>query len=328
MDIQYKEQAITHGVKQNEISALLPVYGRFARLSITAHHVAMMDDRVSHLHFDCRPLERDDNPPKKIRGASWDGRLFLNDKANNRLLEQRIELPTLFGSICNGNFSDGDEEIGRFVAGGIMRSVESIVETTRRYIRKSLGRSCFGLVSDIISRRYGGRTIDSVNAFLKSVDWGRMFNGSYCGDKALNVVSYTLANNPLNLFNLDADESNSIALIALNQHGVADSLDLPSIKATELLKNVCGDDKLFEFMEHGYITASNHGYKFILTPSKFIRCIDPFGKLADLCIHTVGLSCHPIDEVIAAWLEIKWNMGEFMQTAIYQYEADDFRRFQ
>ena len=124
------------------------------------------------------------------------------------------------------------------------------------------------------------------------------------------------------MFDLVDGEDNDIPLIKNNTSIKSGfRLDVATAKATMLLQNVCGSEKFEEFSKCGHITAEKNGFQFVLAPGKFVDCKDSTGRKARLCIHTAALSCHPIDEVIAAWLEIKYNLKEFMETAIF-HNAD------
>jgi hypothetical protein len=62
--------------------------------------------------------------------------------------------------------------------------------------------------------------------------------------------------------------------------------------------------------------VKQEGYTFEIPANAFIRCIDPNGKRADLCIHSKSFSCNPIDEVILAYLHIKHKLAAYMAEAI------------
>src|SRR5690606_9937696 len=80
---------------------------------------------------------------------------------------------------------------------------------------------------------------------------------------------------------------------------------MANYKAKCLLRTVCGDELYQEFESRGQITVQNEGYTFEIAPSEFVKCTDPNGKKAKLCIHTQALSCNPIDELVIAYLNIK-----------------------
>ena len=67
-------------------------------------------------------------------------------------------------------------------------------------------------------------------------------------------------------------------------------------------------------------------YSFEITPGKFPVVTDPNGKTARFCIHTIGFSCNPIDEVVIAYLHIRNRFDEWMDMAIIHNAQSGFQR--
>ena len=79
------------------------------------------------------------------------------------------------------------------------------------------------------------------------------------------------------------------------------------------------------FGDSGFINFTHNNYDFTLTPGQWILCRDPDGFRASLCIHTMGLSCDPIDEIVIAYLHIVNEFDGFMKKSIVHNAEKGFR---
>jgi len=97
-------------------------------------------------------------------------------------------------------------------------------------------------------------------------------------------------------------------------------------KARSLLQSICGEELAREFDAKGFITIEQEGYKFEIPANAFVRCTDPNGKRADLCIHTVSFQVNPVDEICIAYLHIRHKLAAYMKEAIPHGAEKGFQR--
>ncbi len=293
----------------------VPLYGRWIDLSISAYHLRESGTCINFAVVPTSDLRSDDT-----FAARRDGMLVMErgSGGHRQTFQQELVAPYLLGQfLAWSDLRDGGVDAGRALSAAMLRKAESIVETVRVSIRNHLSGEVSAQALRILNERYGKSTEKVVNAFLGQVNWKLLLDGAGCDDDCLNVVDYTLSNQPVTSFDVNFDGETTIPLVAHSEVGRWDRTTLANIKATALLKNVCGTVLGDEFDATGAITMVERDYKFRIRPGQFVDCEDPNGKTARLCIHTIGLSVNPIDELVIAFLHIKHRFDAYMRMAIY-----------
>lgn len=311
-----------------------PLHGRLAVFSLSGYnfsdHFATAGGNA--ITFGMRPASPDEATVGM--GATLDGMFRL--QTGRRVLEQSIAFPNIYGDILG--FSDlnglveGEGEVGagREISSAVLRKFESVFETTRQYIKRNFGSNIRSHVADAVDKMYGQATAETIASILGAVNWGFLLSIDgrtmpVIGEQALNIINYTLAHNTPSSHPLPYDGESDIPLF-VNQAISFDQQSLADMRATTLLMQVCGKEHGETFKRYGHVTIEKNNYRFVLRPNQFVDCTDPNGKTAKLCIHTVRLSCNPIDEVIIAYLNILHHFDEFMATAIYHGDENGFLR--
>lgn len=194
---------------------------------------------------------------------------------------------------------------------------------------------------------------NQLNEYYKGINWGAMFQGLNPDANTYYASEYQeVMNNLIDIHDLDIDTNTDtdhdytynyewkqilpnhnsrrigsdfdIALHHIADNGHRDAIakansknyELGKEKAIMLMRDVCGEGRARSFEHQGFLAIEKNGYHFVLKPNSWIKCTDPNGKKADLCIHTANFSCHPYDEVIIAYLNINNRFTEFMNMAI------------
>jgi len=319
-------------------TTLIPLWGRWAKLGITVFSrwrnyyegINWWDTRIA---YDLKAAE---GMQKYDPRATVDGRIFV--RVNGRRIEQLTEIPHLSGDIicpsCLTNSGEAAETTGRFIANAALRRIESLAERLKKQIFQSFAAS----VRCDIGRTYGDATIQSFSRALSGFNWKFLLEKTYCEERTRNVVDFTLQNNPVRLFrynepadipswtrygehfvNHELDRIINERMAAANaemRRRQAEHLSKAGETALDMLRDVLGEESYSEFKKNHRLVVKKNGYEFHLESGQWIHTIDPNGGTAELCIHTVGLSCHPIDEVVLAALNIEHYFDEFMRTAI------------
>ncbi|MHC4590028.1 MAG: hypothetical protein ACYTAQ_12035 [Planctomycetota bacterium] len=235
------------------------------------------------------------------------------------------------------DMSEGGATLGRRVVRSMLRRFEALLEHSRRSIRDGFA----GPVRDRAIRHthlaYGQSTARSAT-ILGTLQWPLLLEGSNCGQECLDTIAYTTTHNPPQFLELVDDEEMDVepldrdeplgGRLLRNVRHRADMLERQqhraqrenehaagTARAVELMRNVCGEAAADQFTRDNYIILEHDGYEFTLSPDRMIPCRDPNGKKARLCIHTCGFCCHPVDEIIIAYLNIRHRFGDFMHTA-------------
>lgn len=97
-------------------------------------------------------------------------------------------------------------------------------------------------------------------------------------------------------------------------------------QAMILLGKVVGQEVANEFLDTGVVLVQREGYTFKIHARAFIEVLDPAGKTANLCIHSQQFCCNFVDEVVIAYLNIKNNFEEYINTANI-FASPGFKKF-
>jgi hypothetical protein len=235
------------------------------------------------------------------------------------------------------DMSEGGSALGRRVVRTVLRRVESLIEHSRRSIRNGFAAQVRDRAIRHTHEAYGQSTA-RIATILGTLQWPLLLEGSNCGTECLDTIVYTTAHNPprflelvdddeMDVEPLNRDESMGGRFLRNFRHR-ADMLERQQLRAhreaehaagtaraVELMRSVCGEAMAEQFTTHNRIILEHDGYELTLSPDRMIPCRDPNGKKARLCIHTRGFCCHPIDEIIIAYLNIRHRFGDFMRTA-------------
>jgi len=276
-------------------------------------------------------------------------RLNVGDGGHKRDVEQELMIPTLRGNILDFSYlADGGEIAGRTIAAAVLRKMESIIEKVRQSILDGLAPEFRERFVNRLAKHYNKHTAKALDSFLASVNWKLLLMRSRCDDRCGDVVDYTLLHNPFVHYGIDhTDAVNIQTYNSLGEHFhnevreriIFERMEVIRIAnederqrqwearhagriaadrvAADMLLEVLGKSVATEYAEDGQISIVKNGYSFIIRDNNsFIKCIDPDGNKAELCIHTVGMSCNPIDEMVIAYLNIEHHFAEYMHKAI------------
>jgi len=300
----------------------LALYGRWVEFDVTSY---MLHDRYSNLTstaitFGLRNLNNTD-----LRCSSFDGttngvlRLSRGEGAHRQYFDQMISAPTIVGQLLDySDLNNGGVPAGRTVTGSILRRIESIIETLRQNLLANMSTDSLvrQLTLQTLHEQYGGKTEKTLRTFLGKIDWRLMLAKAGCDNDQINVVEFAMEHNPPRFHSILDGPSGDIPLIRFAPINRFDRATVANIKATALLRNVCGEEYGVEFESTGRITVQEQGYTFVIKPGEFVSCTDPNGKKARLCIHTISMQVNLIDEIVIAYLHIKHKLVAYLKEAI------------
>ncbi len=310
-------------VKVTSASAHLPLFGRWCKLNVTSYSVGGGTAITFGLEKSKTSEIRHNQSDASSNGAVV---LARGMGGNRQTFEQDIVAPKLVGQLLDwSTLEGGGTQAGRTVSDAIMRRTESIVETVRQSIRRNLGENAKDQTLRMLNHRYGKATYETIRSFLGEINWRLMLEGAGLTDDAATVIDYELAHHPIRVYRITHGDTDIplLANAALNRF---DRTTLANIKATTLLKKVCGEKLGEQFEKTGKIIIRQYDYRFVIIPGQFVECVDPNGKTARLCIHTIGFSCNPIDEVIISYLHIRNKFDEWMRMATVHGAEQGFQR--
>jgi len=298
------------------------IFGRRCSFEITSYTVAPIGMGEKYISIFMKSYPDDKADSGFTFDSAINGTLRIQDGfgGNSRCIEQKLDVPYLSSAILGfSNIKDGGVEAARGICFSFLKRTETFIELMRRSIRDGFAKSLFSKASKVIDDSYVKYTNKFLKKWLGELHWPLFFSKTDCGEECLRVIDYTLNHN----FPTSAGISDTnMSVMELSES--VKGFDLPTIKASALLRNVCGDEVADEFFESGAITIRNSGYTFNVKPGSFVTVVDPHGKTARLCIHTVNLSCHFVDELTIAYLNIKHRFKEYFKTAIRQSSDPDF----
>jgi hypothetical protein len=246
--------------------------------------------------------------------------------------------PTVYVSVLDlTDMSEGGASLGRRVVRSMLRRFEALLEHSRRSIRDGFADPVRDRAIRHTHQAYGRSTAHSA-VMLGTLNWPFLLEGSECGAECLDTIAYTTAHNPPQFMELveedemdvepmagDArpegqvrrDMGHRAVMLRRQQQRALRRAERAAgaARAVELMRSVCGEAMTDQFTRENHITLEHEGYEFRLSPDRMIPCRDPNGRTASLCIHTRGFCCHPIDEIIIAYLNIRHRFGDFMHTA-------------
>lgn len=300
----------------------LPFYGRWCRLDITSYCLGGgVSITFGLTKSDIRDIQhRGDASPTGAIGLS------RGNNGNRQDFEQEIVSPFLVGQLFEWSQLGGGGVIAaRTVVVSVTERTESIVESVRQSIRRNMSAGVRNEVLDKLNDLYGTKTYQAIRTFLGEINWRLMLEGSELDDDAFGVFDVTFAD-PILVHRITSDDDTGIPLIANAELKRFDRTTLANIKATTLLRKVCGDKLGDKFDKTGHIIIWEHDYRFVITPNQFVECTDPNGKTARLCIHTKRFSCNPIDEAIISYLHIRNRFEEWMAMAVVHSAQSGFQR--
>lgn len=281
--------------------------------------------------------------------------LGFGSEGSRRIVNQEIVIPVLHGKILEFSYlAHGGEAAGRAIAQSVLTKLSSIIEEIRQTILRNLAPDIRSQYVGCMAQRYNADTAKALQRFVVSTNWKMLLMRSDCDERCSNVVDFTLQNNPILTYGIDHSgpietvkyssfgqhfhneererivRERYMADMAARQaaHDAAEAAyaacrvqrmierEKANQVAADMLLEVLGTKMAKEFYKSGRITIQKHGYEFVIAPGAWVQCTDPKGGTGELCIHTVGLSCNPIDEVVIAALNIEHHFQEYMHKAI------------
>lgn len=281
------------------------------------------------------------NANSMISGSMYRPAVKLHEGTggNFRIVEQVINIhPVSTDTSPRVRMNDANEGEAREISRTIFRVFESIVEHARRSVRSSFSKEYVARGIEYVDNLYGDETKRTVKSLLSSLHWRLLLSDTQAPEQVVNVIDYTMTHNFPEYYPLASDgypepinlrhDFNSMwgDIARIRQYAELAKLTVQSqiadMKAIALLRLVCGEDHYEHFKKLGYISVVKNGWTFDIAPHQFVQCKDPDGRRAELCIHTVGLSCNPIDEVVLAYLNIKHKFEEYLGKAIVHQRID------
>lgn len=357
MNIVYQVKDICEYVGVTTAKCQLALFGRWCDLTINAYCLGEnpFDATAVALSYGIRPLDN-----RELRGSCLgavpDGllRLARGNAGNRQEFEQKIEFPLITGEFCDKHtVAGGGVPVARNLIRGILRGMESMVETIRQSIRCSFPKSIRDFAIATLDDRYGQTTVRTLRSFLGEIHWELMLQKSGCDEQQFGCIVAMAAANPPRFYDVNFEGESDISLVGERAGDIVAGMTAAirvaqaaqrraehyaeqlqrnkdrteaSGKARSLLESICGTKLALQFDTVGYITVKQNGYTFEIPANDMVRCIDPNGKQANLCIHTQGFQCNPLDEVIIAYLHIKFKLAEYMKVAITHGAQQGFKK--
>jgi len=254
------------------------------------------------------------------------------DDRGKRIVEQRVDLKGIVTEVHPfTSFREATEREAREVCQRLFQKFEAVAEFVRRQIVNSFAPPFRSRGTAALDARFG-RTSQETSRLLSTLHWPLLLSDVRAPDVFRNVIDYVMTHNHPRYFPL-ADGNPEALELRGNEYGdVADVVQTvhamreaetkavqfaqANAKAAALLRMVCGQEHHDYFMSKGCIDLEQNGWKFRLKPGAFVDCTDPRGRKGRLCIHTVALSCNPIDEIVLAFLHIRHKFEEYLAVAI------------
>ena len=357
MRIAYSVKDICDYVGATTAKCQLSLYGRWCDLTVTAYCLGEnpWDATAVALSYGIRPLDQQD-----VVGSTFDAtqggmlRLSRGSGSDRQDFDQELQFPTITGTLFDKQtMADGGVPVARNLIRGVLRGTESMIETIRQTIRCSFPKNIRDLALKRLDERYGQITVRALRSLLGEIHWRLMLAKSGCDEQQYGCIEFMAANNPPRFYDADFEGESDIPLVGEKPGdvvaGMRDFVRLAqaerrraeqrqaqlerdkdmaeaSGKARSLLESICGSKLAREFDNCGYITVKQNGYRFEIPENNFVRCIDPNGKYAELCIHTQGFQCNPIDEIILSYLHIRHKLAAYMKEAILHGAERGFQK--
>lgn len=313
MKITYTSELKSSEATVTTAHCQLPLFGRWTELSVKAYCIC----DFTTVSFNLRNI-----PNSELKGNSYDAvvdgifHVARGESGNRQIFDQHLNVPHIFGMLLDSStLKDGGVAAGRTVVDSILRRIESIIETVRQAIIKDTCKALRQTVLKTLHDRFQKPTRLTIETFLGAINWRLLFRVAGCDEEQLKVIDFSMLNNSPRFHSLLDSLISDIPLIQSSTLGSFDNTTIANLKATNLLKMVCGEKLADEFAKHGQITVKAQGYTFIVRPRAFVECTDPNGKKAKLCIHSLGLSINPIDELSVAFLHIRHTLQEYLDVA-------------
>ena len=357
MKITYQVKDICDFVGMTTAKCQVSLYGRWCDLTINAYCLGEnpLDATAVACSYGIRPLDSRELLCSSFEGVQ-DGMLRLSrgTGGNRQNFDQELLFPTLTGTLFDKQtVADGGVPIARNLIRGILRGAESMVETIRQTIRCSFPDDIRDFALQQLDDKYGAVTVRTMRSLFGEIHWRLMLAKSGCDDQQFDCIEFMAAHNPPRFYDVNFDGESDIPLVGEKPgdvvKGMQDFVRLAQAerrreeehlallerdkaearangKARGLVESICGPKLAREFDNRGYITVKQSGYTFEIPANSFIRCTDPNGKRADLCIHSQSFQVNPIDEIITAYLHIKHNLAAYMKEAIVQGGDRGFKK--
>ena len=304
------------------------------------------------------------NEGSKIPGCSFSNfvRFSEGSGGNRRNVVQEVIVKDLIVEAYSlQDVTQADEAVAREISQNVLRNFSGIIEYERKQILSSFASSIRNKASAALDSQYSRYTQDTVKKLLSSLNWDLLVSTCPGPDRLRQIISFVLSNSNPVFYPLVSDgdkealdvtpkeeeipeiervlarikwemerEANAARYAQLQAEYAAANQEkekesaAAATRAETLLKLVCGNRLFEEYLVTHKIVVENKGWVFTIPARGWIECSDPKGNTGNLCIHTVNLSCNPIDEMVIAYLHIKHKMEEFFRVAIVHGHSPGF----
>lgn len=310
-----------------EARVLSSFYGLGAEM--TAKVFAYED--VGGMRLELRPVPKGAG---HLLDIAYNGYLRFPDQDDRgkRMVEQRVDLNGVITEVHPfATFGSATEREAREVCQQFFVKFEAVFEFVRRQIVGSFAPPYRDRGTAALDGRYGSASRET-GRLLSTLNWPLLLAEVRAPNVFRDVIDYVMTHNHPRYFSLTEGNPEAVVLVGNDYGDVGDLVQTihaqresaalaarqsqANAKAASLLKMVCGQEHYDHFVAKGCVVVEKEGWTLRLKPGAFIDCLDPRGRKGRLCIHTVALSCNPIDEIVLAYLHIHHKFDEYMATAI------------
>jgi hypothetical protein len=357
MQTVYRKQTMGQ-LTITEASVNASFYGLYCNFSIATY---VTSNRYFGIRCEFHPLFSEGH---KGEGCSFSNivRIPQGEGSRRRCIEQVIKLPDLVLEVFPlKDVTQATEGDARDICQSVFRYFSSVVETVRKSVIDSFSKEIVDEASKNQDKKYGLFSEKTVRTLLGSLNWPLLVSEMPVADAVKNIIDYIFSNNRPAYYSLVSEGDKDAFNVLENKTGIEhlesriasiegmisreqdaikvrelqaewerervildEKIRLANQKANELLKLVCGEEIFNEYLKRGFLHIENEGWSFLLKPNAHVQTFAPNGSSANLCIHTVNLSCNPIDEMVLAYLHIRHKMDEYLAIAIPHGIKGDF----
>jgi hypothetical protein len=276
--------------------------------------------------------------------------LFVPDHSTgaSREVEQRISLSSFRANVIGfADLSTVTKEQIDEICQKIIFKTESLQESVRKRIREEFNKDFRDTCSQWIDKVYGKQGKKDFQDWLKNLHWRLLFSAAQNGEQISNTIQDHFQANIPRYFDLSSAgnpqaeivfwDDDPVELVARYEQEKREKERREreekedkeraeaNAKAEALMKRVCGEELFRQYKETGKIVVENqYGWKLEAGDFYLATVISPKGNRAQVCIHTYGLSCHPIDEMILKYLYFMSRFDEFVANSNVMKESKNF----
>ena len=305
-------------------------YGLCGKLAVSTYAYENMS--AIRLSFDPAPSEA-----AQVPGCIIDSTLKISDGqgGNKRVIEQKLYgEPMVFEVMSLSDINEYNMGNANDLCQDIIERFESLVEAIRRSILEDINKDVRErAAAQLDGGFYGEATRETIMSLFSQLHWELLLDPLQATESFKKAVANIIVNMRPAYYSLSSDgnpravdignfhDSGSVRQqvqrirAEIAQKEAAARAAVAAAKANELLDLVCGSGSSVFLKENGYINVESHGFTFKLSPNAGVRAYSPSGGRADMCVHTYRRNCHPIDEIVIAYLHIKNKLASYLSEA-------------